>query len=53
MLAYSCSPSFNWRVHLDDAQTAKFQQELAAMGYRFQAITESSSPRLDAGLGPG
>jgi isocitrate lyase len=47
LLAYSCSPSFNWRAHLDDAQTATFQRELAAMGYRFQAITESSSPRLD------
>jgi isocitrate lyase len=40
LLAYSCPPSFNWRAHLDDPQTAKFQQELAAMGYRFQAITE-------------
>ena len=46
LLAYSCPPSFNWRAHLDDAQTARFQNELAAMGYRFQAITESSSPRL-------
>jgi isocitrate lyase len=39
MLAYNCSPSFNWRAHLDDAAIAKFQKELAAMGYRFQFIT--------------
>jgi len=41
LLAYSCSPSFNWRAHLDDASIAKFQKELAAMGYRFQFITSS------------
>ncbi|HEX3956759.1 MAG TPA: isocitrate lyase [Trebonia sp.] len=39
MLAYNCSPSFNWRAHLDDATIAKFQRELASMGYRFQFIT--------------
>ena len=39
MLAYNCSPSFNWKQHLDDATIAKFQKELAAMGYRFQFIT--------------
>ncbi|HEX4089265.1 MAG TPA: isocitrate lyase [Trebonia sp.] len=39
LLAYNCSPSFNWRAHLDDATIAKFQKELAAMGYRFQFIT--------------
>jgi isocitrate lyase len=39
MLAYNCSPSFNWRKHLDDDTIAKFQKELAAMGYRFQFIT--------------
>jgi isocitrate lyase len=39
MLAYNCSPSFNWRRHLDDATIARFQKELAAMGYRFQFIT--------------
>ncbi|TBN58232.1 isocitrate lyase [Glaciihabitans arcticus] len=38
-LAYNCSPSFNWRSHLDDAQIATFQRELAAMGYAFQFIT--------------
>jgi isocitrate lyase len=39
LLAYNCSPSFNWRAHLDDDAIAKFQKELAAMGYRFQFIT--------------
>ena len=38
-LAYNCSPSFNWKRKLDDAQIAKFQRELGAMGYRFQFIT--------------
>ena len=39
LLAYNCSPSFNWRKHLDDATIASFQRELAAMGYRFQFVT--------------
>lgn len=39
MLAYNCSPSFNWKRNLDDATIAKFQRELAAMGYKFQFIT--------------
>jgi len=39
LLAYNCSPSFNWRRHLDDAQIATFQQELAELGYKFQFIT--------------
>jgi isocitrate lyase len=39
MLAYNCSPSFNWRKHLDSSTIAMFQKELAAMGYRFQFIT--------------
>jgi isocitrate/methylisocitrate lyase len=39
MLAYNCSPSFNWRKHLDDGTIEKFQRELGAMGYRFQFIT--------------
>ena len=38
-LAYNCSPSFNWKSHLDDAQISTFQRELAAMGYAFQFIT--------------
>src|SRR5690349_488889 len=39
MLAFNCSPSFNWRAHLDEETIAKFGKELAAMGYRFQFIT--------------
>src|SRR3954467_6097674 len=39
MLAYNCSPSFNWKRNLDDASIAKFQRELGAMGYKFQFIT--------------
>ena len=39
MLAYNCSPSFNWRKNLDDSTIAKFQKELGAMGYKFQFIT--------------
>ncbi len=39
MLAYNCSPSFNWKSKLDDATIARFQKELAAMGYKFQFIT--------------
>lgn len=39
LLAYNCSPSFNWKKHLDDATIAKFQRELGAMGYKFQFVT--------------
>jgi isocitrate lyase len=39
LLAYNCSPSFNWKRHLDDATIARFQRELGAMGYKFQFIT--------------
>jgi isocitrate lyase len=39
LLSYNCSPSFNWKRHLDDATIAKFQRELGAMGYKFQFIT--------------
>ena len=39
LLAYNCSPSFNWRAHLSDAEIAGFQRDLASMGYRFQFIT--------------
>jgi isocitrate lyase len=39
MLAYNCSPSFHWKGKLDDATIAKFQRELAAMGYKFQFVT--------------
>ena len=39
MLAYNCSPSFNWKKNLDDATIARFQRELGAMGYKYQFIT--------------
>jgi isocitrate lyase len=50
LLAYNCSPSFNWRRHLDDATIARFQKELAAMGYRFQFITLAGFHALNAGM---
>ena len=49
-LAYNCSPSFNWRRHLDEAQIATFRKELAAMGYRFQFITLAGFHALNAGM---
>jgi len=39
MLAYNCSPSFNWKKNLDESTIARFQRELGAMGYKFQFIT--------------
>jgi isocitrate lyase len=39
LLAYNCSPSFNWRAHLEEAGIARFQSELGAMGYKFQFVT--------------
>ena len=39
LLAYNCSPSFNWKKNLDDATIARFQEELSALGYKFQFIT--------------
>src|SRR5207248_7033206 len=39
LLAYNCSPSFNWKKKLDDATIARFQKELAAIGYKFQFVT--------------
>lgn len=48
MLAYNCSPSFNWKRHLDDATIATFQKELAGMGYRFQFITLAGFHALNA-----
>jgi len=50
MLAYNCSPSFNWKKHLDDATIAKFQKELGAMGYRFQFITLAGFHSLNASM---
>jgi isocitrate lyase len=50
LLAYNCSPSFNWRSHLDDAEIARFQRELAAMGYRFQFVTLAGFHSLNAAM---
>src|SRR5262245_34197751 len=50
LLAYNCSPSFNWKKTLDDAQIAKFQKELGAMGYRFQFITLAGFHALNASM---
>jgi isocitrate lyase len=50
MLAYNCSPSFNWRRHLDHATIAKFQRELGAMGYKFQFVTLAGFHVLNYGM---
>ena len=50
MLAYNCSPSFNWKAHLDDATIARFQKELGAMGYKFQFITLAGFHALNASM---
>src|SRR3982751_1345900 len=50
MLAYNCSPSFNWKRHLDSATIAKFQRELGAMGYKFQFITLAGFHALNYGM---
>ncbi|WUI03542.1 isocitrate lyase [Spirillospora sp. NBC_00431] len=50
MLAYNCSPSFNWKAHLDDATIAKFQRELGHMGYKFQFITLAGFHALNYGM---
>ncbi len=50
LLAYNCSPSFNWKKHLDDATIANFQRELGAMGYRFQFITLAGFHALNYGM---
>jgi len=49
-LAYNCSPSFNWKKHLDDDTIAKFQRELSAMGYAFQFITLAGFHSLNHGM---
>jgi isocitrate lyase len=49
-LAYNCSPSFNWKSHLDDDQIASFQRELSAMGYAFQFITLAGFHSLNHGM---
>jgi isocitrate lyase len=50
LLAYNCSPSFNWKRHLDEEQIATFQQELGSMGYRFQFITLAGFHSLNAAM---
>jgi isocitrate lyase len=50
MLAYNCSPSFNWSRHLDEATIARFQKELGAMGYRYQFITLAGFHALNASM---
>ena len=50
MLAYNCSPSFNWKKKLDEATIAKFQLELGAMGYKFQFITLAGFHQLNFGM---
>jgi isocitrate lyase len=50
MMAYNCSPSFNWRQHLDDDVIATFQRELGAMGYRFQFVTLAGFHAINASM---
>ena len=50
MLAYNCSPSFNWSMHLDDLTIDKFQQETGAMGYKFQFVTLAGFHELNTSM---
>jgi isocitrate lyase len=50
MLAYNCSPSFNWSAHLDEGTIARFQKELGVMGYRYQFITLAGFHALNASM---
>ena len=50
MLAYNCSPSFNWKKKLDDVTIEKFQRELGAMGYKFQFVTLAGFHALNHGM---
>jgi isocitrate lyase len=50
MLAYNCSPSFNWKQHLDDRTISEFQRELGAMGYKFQFVTLAGFHSLNTGM---
>jgi isocitrate lyase len=50
LLAYNCSPSFNWRRHLDDGAIARFQDELGALGYAFQFVTLAGFHALNASM---
>jgi len=50
LLAYNCSPSFNWKRHLTDAQIASFQEQLGALGYKFQFVTLSAFHSVNHGM---
>jgi isocitrate lyase len=50
LLAYNCSPSFNWRANLDEVTIARFQSELGAMGYKFQFVTLAGFHSLNHGM---
>lgn len=50
LLSYNCSPSFNWKRNLSDSQIAKFQNELGAMGYKFQFVTLAGFHSLNMGM---
>jgi isocitrate lyase len=50
MFAYNCSPSFNWRKHLDDTEIASFRETLAELGYRYQFVTLAGFHSLNAGM---
>jgi isocitrate lyase len=50
LLAYNCSPSFNWKANLDDPTIAKYQRELGAMGYKFQFVTLAGFHSLNYGM---
>ena len=50
LLAYNCSPSFNWEANIDEATIAKFQRELGAMGYKFQFVTLAGFHSLNHGM---
>jgi isocitrate lyase len=50
LLAYNCSPSFNWKRHLDEGTIARFQRELGAMGYKFQFVTLAGFHQLNHGM---
>ena len=50
LLAYNCSPSFNWRAHLDDERIATFQETLGELGYRFQFVTLAGFHSLNAAM---
>ena len=50
LLAYNCSPSFNWKRHLDDDTIRHFQEELGSMGYKFQFVTLAGFHTLNAAM---